>query len=135
MQAMKTKPGHWYKELRSKRDDDTGVGALHTAGAEEEATVEVTMTDATLASFETSKNQFFQAASDNLSAHFPELELVDLRGIFDPRNLPPAGSTELDAYGTTELEHLTDHFALFDPTGDRVPAVDKKHVAAEWVLL
>ena len=28
MQAMQTKPGHWYKELRSKRDDDTGVVAL-----------------------------------------------------------------------------------------------------------
>ena len=73
MQAMKTKPGHWYKELRSKRDDDTGVVALHTAGDEEEATVEVTITEATLASFETSKNQFSQAASDNLSARFPEM--------------------------------------------------------------
>ena len=135
MQAMKTKPGNWYKELRSKRDDDTGVVALHTAGDEDEATVAVAITDATLASFETSKNQFLQAASDNLSARFPEIELVDSLGIFDPRNLPPAGSTELDAYGTTELEHLTDHFALFDPAVDGFPAVDEEHAAAEWVLL
>ena len=67
MQAMKTKPGHWYKALRSKRDDDTGVLALHTAGDKEEAIVEVTITDAT------SKNQFLQAATDNLSARFPEM--------------------------------------------------------------
>ena len=71
MQATKTKPGHWYKELRSKGDGDTRVVALHTAGDEEEATVEVTIIEATLASFETSKNQFSQAASDNLSARFP----------------------------------------------------------------
>ena len=122
MQAM-TKPGHWYKELHSKWDDDTGVVALHTAGDEEEATVEVTITDATLASFEASKNQFLQAASDNLSARSPEMELVDSLGKFDPHNLPPAGSTELDAYGTTELEHLTDHLALFDPAIDGFPAV------------
>ena len=50
MQAMKTKPGHWYKELCSKLDDATGVVALHRAGDEEEATVEVTITYATLAS-------------------------------------------------------------------------------------
>ena len=67
---MKTKPGHWYKELRSKRDDDTGVVVLHTTGDEEEATGEVTLTDATLASFETSKNQFLQAASHNCLLDF-----------------------------------------------------------------
>ena len=63
------------------------------------------------------------------------MELVDSIGIFDARNLPPAGSTELDAYGTTELEHLTDHFALFDRAIDGFPAVDEEHAAAEWVLL
>ena len=59
------------------------------------------------------------------------MKLVNSLGIFDPCNLPLSGSTELDAYGTAVLEHLTDHFALFDPALDGFPAVDEEHAAAQ----
>ena len=61
-----------------------------------EASITVRMTEYSLLQSPSAAKQFLQAVCDNLAARFPSLNVVDCLAVFDPRNLPEAGTDELD---------------------------------------
>ena len=92
MQAMKHQPGHWLQELEGKRDVETGMVELTSTGTEEEMSVNIEIPPNVLADFNPSKVQFLQAVCDDLGAQFSQIDIVDAFAVFDPRNLPSAGT-------------------------------------------
>ena len=106
LQSLKTAPGSHLQSLMDRYDDVAEEYRLETG----ETAITVRMTECSLLQSHSAANQFLQAVCDNLAARFPSLNVVDCLAVFDPRNLPEAGTDELDVYGSELIRQLVEHF-------------------------
>ena len=130
LQSLKTAPGSHLQSLMDRYDDVAEEYRLETG----ETAITVRMTEYSLLQSHSAANQFLQAVCDNLAARFPSLNVVDCLAVFDPRNLPEAGTDELDVYGSESIRQLVEHFNPQFAVMDGQEELDVLAVKMEWVI-
>ena len=127
IKSLKTRPGAHLESLLGGYNETEGMLSV----VQGEHTIALPLSERQVLSLHSTANQFLQSVCDNLSARFPDMEIVDALAIFDPRNLPAPGTEALDTFGLDAVGTLVCHFRDMEDPGGSI-LLRPAQVQCEW---